>query len=139
MAYISQETKKQIATELKREFPRKAGWKFSLRVRHYRSLSVTILEAPMDLLEDVNKNDKNNNPWEYVEIRYSTPGKYTDIYRKMLDIIDGDFEGSDRKNYDNSDIMTDYFDVGWYSCLSIGDYERPFIDNSSFARKMELF
>lgn len=30
-------------------------------------------------------------------------------------------------NYDHSDIMTDYFDVGHYVSIKIGKYEKPFI------------
>jgi hypothetical protein len=30
-------------------------------------------------------------------------------------------------NYDNSDSMTDYFDIGWYVWLSIGQWDKEFV------------
>ena len=30
-------------------------------------------------------------------------------------------------NHDNSDAMTDYFDVGWYTSINIGNYDKPYI------------
>lgn len=30
-------------------------------------------------------------------------------------------------NHDNSDAMTDYFDVGWYIDINIGNYEKDYI------------
>ena len=29
-------------------------------------------------------------------------------------------------NHDNSDIMTDYFDVGWYIDINIGRWNKPY-------------
>ncbi len=29
-------------------------------------------------------------------------------------------------NHDNSDIMTDYFDVGWYINITIGRWDKPY-------------
>lgn len=31
-------------------------------------------------------------------------------------------------NYDNSDLMTDYFDVNFYFDLRLGKYDKPFVD-----------
>ena len=30
-------------------------------------------------------------------------------------------------NHDNSDIMTDYFDVGWYMHVKIGKWNKPYV------------
>jgi hypothetical protein len=29
-------------------------------------------------------------------------------------------------NHDNSDIMTDYFDVGWYLNINVGGWNKPY-------------
>ena len=29
-------------------------------------------------------------------------------------------------NHDNSDAMTDYFDVGWYVDVNIGNWKKPY-------------
>jgi hypothetical protein len=46
-------------------------------------------------------------------------GKAKEFLDKAFEIM---FEG----NHDNSDIMTDYFDVGWYCDINIGKWDRPY-------------
>jgi hypothetical protein len=29
-------------------------------------------------------------------------------------------------NHDNSDVQTDYFDVGWYVDVNIGSWDKPY-------------
>jgi len=33
-------------------------------------------------------------------------------------------------NHDNSDIMTDYFDVGWYISVRLGKWDKPYVVNA---------
>jgi len=33
-------------------------------------------------------------------------------------------------NHNNSDIQTDYFDVGWYITVNLGKYDTPYIYNA---------
>lgn len=35
--------------------------------------------------------------------------------------------GHDGANYNNSDAMTDYFDVGWIVYVKVGKYDKPFV------------
>ena len=37
------------------------------------------------------------------------------------------FQAMNKGNHDNSDIMTDYFDVGWYVDVNIGKWDKPYI------------
>ena len=30
-------------------------------------------------------------------------------------------------NHDNSDIQTDYFDVGWYVDVNVGKWDKPYV------------
>lgn len=41
----------------------------------------------------------------------------------LIDILNKLNEG----NHDNSDAMTDYFDVGWYAYLSVGKWDKPYM------------
>ena len=34
---------------------------------------------------------------------------------------------ANRENYDNSGIMTDYFDVNFYFYLEVGQWNKPFV------------
>lgn len=56
------------------------------------------------------------NPY-YLEDSFS--GKALEFMQKAKDIMN-------QGNHDRSDIMTDYFDVGWYVDLHIGRWNKPF-------------
>ena len=129
MAYMSQEQKKIIAAKLKDVVPK--GWKYSLRVCNHSTLYLTIRSAPVDILADL--RDKKNiygDPMmynEHTEVNrhglssYNCPwsDKYREIFQKIYDVMnDG--------NHDNSDIMTDFFDVGYYAYIQIGTWDKPF-------------
>lgn len=114
MAYISTQKVAEIRSTLKKEFP---NIKFSVVCRNHTSVSVSILKAPYDFRPDSLKDEKYlsvNSHW------FQNHGyKHQQILKRIIDIAN---EG----NYDNSDIMTDYFDVGWYFDLSIGKWDKPF-------------
>ena len=42
--------------------------------------------------------------------------------RLMTDLFEIITEG----NHDNSDAMTDYFDIGWYTTVEVGAYDKPY-------------
>lgn len=126
MAYITKEKSAEIRKALKARFP---DWKFSVKIRHHSSLDVDILSAPIDLLayklpgrydDDTSKARPayaGVNHY-YVSENWASPAK-----EALLEIVKISNEG----NHDNSDIQTDYFDVGWYYDLSIGTWDKPFV------------
>lgn len=125
MAYISTEEVKVIREELKKNFPSQLGWKLSIVRRDYLSLSISIIEAPFELRNDV-KNDYEqvNSHWiSSRENKQSIP-----VLKKILKI-------ANKKNYDRSDVKSDYFDVGFYLNLSIGHFGKPFTHRGNPARQ----
>jgi hypothetical protein len=106
MAFMNQEKKAAIAAELKKVVP--ANWKYSLRVRHHSEIVMTISKAPVDL------NAYNND--DLPEEQLAELDKIFDAIHAALNL----------NNHDNSDPMSDYFDVGHYWHVSIGTYEKPF-------------
>jgi hypothetical protein len=134
MAYMNQENKKKIAAELKKIIP--SSWKWSLSVRHHSTLVLTIASAPVDLIEEAWKNAAerqrtscyHNDPPQPKPTYYSPNEYYLDrefsgeTLCTFQDIKNAMMTG----NHDNSDAMTDYFDVGWYIDICIGAYDRPF-------------
>ena len=58
----------------------------------------------------------------HIESQYE--GKIKDFLVELRDAMNG--KGSTEQNHNNSDIMTDYFDVGWYIDIRIGRYDRPY-------------
>lgn len=124
---MNQERKARIAAALKPLMP--AGWKYSLAVQNHTTLVLTIQAAPVDLLAEVNRMaQRGSRGWhadtycrvnEYCLEAYFE-GSLLETFQKISDAMnDG--------NHDRSDIQTDYFDVGWYTEISLGRWGRPFV------------
>jgi len=128
MAYLSQEKAKLIKAEIKKQFPKKQGWKFSIRVRHHSTLCVNILSAPVEFVEGKTWCSLNN---------YSSYN-HDDIFKKLVGICNGNFLGEDESNFNDSDPMTDYFSVGWYVNIEQGSFDKPFVNVNSVTEKMKL-
>lgn len=130
MAFMNQERKAQIAAELKKVMPR--DWKYSLAIRHHSTIVLTIMTAPVDLMAIYNKRVAES--WERRGDKY-TPSTYAQINEYHLDTqFSGELLATFQRikaalntgNHDNSDMMTDYFDVGWYVDIHIGRWNKPF-------------
>lgn len=124
MAYVGKEKKAKIVAALKGAVPK--GWKYSLAVRHHAAIVLTIYSAPFDLIGAFKttryfdpKTAKHTtvNPYHYRD--HFEDEVVTEVFAKILDALNLD-------NHDNSDIQTDYFDVGHYVDINIGNWERPF-------------
>ena len=134
MAFMSQERKAVIAAELKKVMPR--DWKYSLAVRHHSTIVLTIAEAPIDLLTIFNEREKANYERRFPNDRQPyQPSSYAQLNEYHLDYeFSGDLLETFKRikdamnvgNHDNSDPMTDYFDVGWYVSIHIGGWNKPF-------------
>ncbi len=120
MAYMSQENKKKIAAELKKIIP--STWKWSLRVRHHSTLSLTITRADIDLYTLHSAAPENKGSYIQVNEYYLANQYKGEALAILTDISNAMNAG----NHDRSDPQTDHFDVGWYTDINIGDFERPF-------------
>lgn len=119
MAYITSESVKEMRTKIKELYPAKQGWKFSITRDHYTSVRCSILSAPVELRLDTSKDNISvNNFW--IESNYE--GK-NDIAKEILLNINNILN---LNNFDKSDAMTDYFHVGHYVNISIGEWDKPF-------------
>jgi hypothetical protein len=125
MAYMNQTKKAAIAAELKKVVP--ADWKYSLAVRNGMSIVMTIKSAPIDLLRCFAESDyykheeathKDVNVYHYQ--RNITDQEIAEIFNKIIVALN-------TENWDRSDSMSDYFDVGHYVDLQIGRWDKPFI------------
>ena len=133
MAYVNNDKTKQVRNDLKAAFPSKSGWKFSVRKRHSSSVDVVILKSPIDWEANLGTELQYNKDLSGVlttegeglrSCSISFPqadwfgGEAGKALKKILEIINVG-------NFDKSDIMTDYFHVGFYFDLTIGEYDRP--------------
>lgn len=118
MAYITTEQVKEMRNELKALFPTKAGWKISVTREHYSAVRCIILAAPIELRNDITRTNENvNNFW--IESNYADNETAKNALTKINDVLN-------LNNYDRSDSMTDYFDVGHYVSIGIGAWDKPF-------------
>lgn len=116
MAYISTEEVKVIREELKKNFPSRLGWKLSIVRRDYLSLSISIINAPIELRNDQNNSYESVNQY-WLESREN---------KESVLVLKKIFEIANKNNYDRSDVQSDYFDVGYYLNLSIGHFGKSF-------------
>lgn len=138
MSYISKEQVAEKRAKLKAMFPAKDGWKFSVRNDDNSAIRVTIVAGPVlhkygkikidgqdfiacpgkgfdPIIEEISEMSVNHHYAN--EDRF--PKETCEILNKIIAVLN---EG----NHDNSDIQTDYFDVGWYISLNIGSWDKPY-------------
>jgi hypothetical protein len=113
MAYMNQERKKAIAPKVAAVL-KKYGLKGSLAVEHHSTLVLNIRSGEIDF--DTSKGRSVNTYW-YKE-HYS--GRPLEFLEEVMPLLNAG-------NHDNSDIMTDYFDVGWYVDINIGQWDKAYI------------
>lgn len=128
MAYMNQARKSIIAAALKNIIP--AGWKYSLSVDNHCSIVLTIAAAPVDLL-GMSLKLANENQTDLISPRdyFSVNPYYLDrqFSGKTLALFNRINAAMNEGNHDNPDIRTDYFDVGWYTDINVGRWDKPFI------------
>lgn len=131
MAYMNQERKAKLAPAVKAILKR-YGVKGTISTDS-QSISVNIKSGSLDFIGDYNKTVEARpggfrlgSPAEkYLQIN---PYWYQDhfsnkVTKKFLDEV---FRALNTGNHDNSDIQTDYFDVGWYVHVNIGKWNKPY-------------
>lgn len=125
MAYMSQEHKAEIAKLLKEVIPK--DWKYSLRVLHHSTLICTVYSAPVDVLGKVAEHVQFNETYYNVNTCWYKDHIKDEALREQVGKI---IDAMNHDNHDNSDPMTDYFDVGHYIDLTFGTWEKPFQNTS---------
>ena len=135
MAHMNQAKKAELAPGIKAVL-KKYGMKGTIGVSNYSTLVVNIRSGKLDLIDEANAFNR-----EYAERTGQTfypvtgyyqanPYKGADAY---ADTVIGNFfrelTAAMRGNlwYDNSDIMTDYFDTAYYLSINVGQWNKPYI------------
>jgi len=133
MAYMSQELKAKRAPAIK-AICAKYGVKASLAVRNHMTLVLNIKSGSIDFIGNSNRVcgadhyqvsrgfKPNTSGYEQVNpyhFQSHFDGKAKDFIEEVLDAMN-------TGNHDNSDIMTDYFDVGYYVDVNIGAWDKPY-------------
>jgi hypothetical protein len=135
MAYMSQDRKQQLAPAIKAILT-KYKIKGTLSVRHHSTLVLNIKSGPIDFIDNYNKTVAQlpryaNDPLGFRKAEGSidvNPYWYHEHFSgKAKQFLAEILAAMHKGNHDNSDIQTDYFDVGWYVDVNIGQWNKPYV------------
>lgn len=138
MSYMNQDKKKALAPQIKAVLA-KYGVKGTIAVRHHSSLVVNLKEGVLDFIGQANADNKAAAEWRGQEphvikdnyqanpyfAHESGDEKIASFFSELVDAMNG--KGSSIANHNNSDVQSDYFDVGWYLSINVGDWDKPYI------------
>ena len=134
MSYFSQEMKQQRAPAIK-AICKKYNVAASLAVRDHRTFVLNIKSGKIDFIGNFNSVCSNDpyqvargfrpvtngcidvNPYHY---NSHFDGKALNFLKEVIAVMN-------QGNHDRSDIQTDYFDVGWYIDVNIGQWNKPYV------------
>ena len=115
MAYVSQELKKELAPRIKK-ICKQHGVKGTLAVRHHSNLVLNISSGVIDFGDTTRVQQINTYHYK----------SHLENYKEAVSFLDELLPAMNVGNHDNSDFMTDYFDVGWYVDVNIGRWDKPY-------------
>lgn len=153
----TKEIARRIRHQLKQEFK---GCKFSVRIEYYSmgsSITVRLMRADRQIKRDFNKisdyslsfyRDNHYTPEqlkalqeeeyhqlnEYILKRKHDPDHWCNgvfLTEAGHDLLKRVVEIADQYNYNDSDSMTDYYSVNFSFHVSLGRWDKPFIDGGS--------
>lgn len=131
MAYMNQELKAKLAANLKKVVPK--DWKYSLRVTNHSGITMQIKEAPVDLLGYLHVNSEYVRDYACLNT-HGYKSHFKGAPEAVVDQIGKIITALNDGNHDNSDIQTDYFDVGWYVSVEFGAWDSPFVNTDPAIR-----
>ena len=130
MAYMSQENKKSIAPVM-RKIMKKYGVHGYHAVRNHSKLVLNIKEGSIDFIGNYVKglDDDCYKPKDYMQVNTHWvddhfSGVAKDFLSDMIDAMNG--VGTDKENFDKSDIQSDYCHVGWYIDINVGKFDKTY-------------
>lgn len=122
---MSQERKAALAPAIKAAL-KKYGLKGSISVNNHSTLVLNIKSGKIDFIKNFNETvyGKHSEAGQYLQVNpYWYKEHFTGLALAALkELIPAMMAG----NHDRSDIMTDYFDVGWYIDVNIGQWNKPY-------------
>jgi hypothetical protein len=135
MAYMNQARKAELAPAIKAVL-QKFGMKGTIGVSNYSTLIVNLQSGELDLIEEANAFNR-----EFAQRTgqkfYPVTGNYQANPYKGADAYADSVVGQFFKEltaamrgkiwYDNSDIMTDYFDTAYYMEINVGKWNKPYV------------
>ena len=125
MAYVSQEMKAKLAPTIK-AICKKYGIKASIAVRNHMTLVLNVTQGPIDFIGEFGNTAEARQSAEKFGIQVN-PYWYKDHFNgRAKQFLSEVIPAMNAGNHDNSDIQSDYFDVGWYIDVNIGTWNKPY-------------
>ena len=122
--YVTKEEVKKMRDTIKKEFPAKDGWKFSIRNENYSKVNVCILKAPINL------NVENKNYFyvleHNIEKLYKDQPEAQKFFKRIFEIIEGI---KPCYNRNAGDPTADYPDYNYVYNVNVGKWDVPFLYN----------
>lgn len=121
MAYMDQDLKRELMTGIKKVL-NKYGMKATFRVRNSMVLQAVVRSGKIDFESDmagvnVVTNCKGDSPYIHgIELK----GQALAFFKELG-------EAMHKGNHNHSDPVTDYFNVGWYVDIYIGERNKSYI------------
>jgi len=123
MAYMNQEKKAALAPLIK-DICKRHGVKATLSVRNHSTLILTIKSGSIDFFAD-----RVPGPYNHTDVGYLQVNEYRykqDFVGPSLAFFQELLPAMNIGNHDQSDAMTDYFDVGWYTEVQVGRWDKHY-------------
>ena len=143
MAYMCQKRKKQLAPGIK-EVLKKYNVRGTLSVEDHSTLVVTIREGSIDFETQYNESQKAQLVREYgaeypermffpcegvIQVNCHFLRRWEGVAGELLKELHTAMMGD--LWYDNSDPQFDHFDIAYYMDINVGEWNKPYIYNSS--------
>ena len=132
MAYVSQELKAKLAPSI-RAICKRYGIRASLAVRNHSTLVLNVKQGKIDFVENFNRvcssrPRSNSTGFQPARDHISVnPYWYKEHFDgRALQFLSEVLPAMNAGNHDRSDIQSDYFDVGWYVDVNIGQWDKPY-------------
>lgn len=120
MAHYTQAQRQSIYPKI-RELLKTYGIRGRLGVRHRSCVELRISEGCLDFLGDC----VHAGPGIKHGYIHGAKASYFKN-KKIIKFISEAHAILNEGNHNNNDLQTDYFDVGWYTSIDIGDYNKPY-------------
>lgn len=128
MAYMNQQTKKQLEPNIKAVL-KKYGMNGTLAVRNHSTLMVNIKSGKLDIVGNyigkVGRDRFSKLPRSLQVYQYHNDLKFTGHVLDFMNELFDAMRGSEW--YDRSDVQTDYFDTAYYMDVNVGQWNKPYI------------
>lgn len=122
--------KKATISQLVNPILKKYGIKGSLSVNNHSSIYLNIKSGPIDFIGNYNATvaEEPGNyhvAKDYLQVNvYWIQDHFTGVAREFL--LEAVMALKGAGHYNNSDAMTDYFDIAYYYNINVGQWNKPY-------------